>query len=185
MRKTLLLLFTLLCVAFFVSPAFAEMKNELDNFRGVPWRMAPPRSKKNQWGLVEYAPIAGPFQKVYERKNEKLHLGDAKIVEVHYFFHRNLGFASVDIRARGQENYELMRKVCIKNWGKPDKDVRRVNKKYDTDVKETVWVGKNLTAELSSHVDVDYATTLRIYLNEYILYVRRDAKEMLQRMDGF
>lgn len=184
-KRTLLLSLTIVCIAVFVLPAFAEMKNELNNFRGIPWRMAPPQSNRNQWELVDIGPIGGPFKKVYERKNEKLHLGDAEIDSVYYLFHRHLGFAEALLTfASGQQNYELVRKACLDNWGKPDKDTREINKEHGYDLHETYWVGQGVTAELTCYRR-NYSARLRIYLNDYPLYIQRDNQEMRQRLQGF
>lgn len=178
----------LVYIAMFALPAFAEMKNELDDFREVPWGLMAPQSNKNQWRLMETFPLAGPFQKIYVRKNEKYYLGDGTIDRVAYYFHRALGFFHVEIMAMGQENYELIRKTCIENWGKPDNDVREINKKEGYDTQDTYWVGQRVTAKLSGRkyaMSGQYYIQVDIYLNEYSRQMKMDLNEMSQRNKGF
>lgn len=174
--KNIFMLFVLLCLVQFTVPAFAAMKNEPENFRGIPWRMK--LSEENgqsaaKLGLEEAGPAAGPSVKVYGRKDEKLSFGEAEILEVYYFFQKSLGFAKAQISAEGQKNFELIRAECIKSWGEPDEEKKETGKGKTFDNITLHWSGKRVISLLIYDRNMDYIT-LYIYLNNYHQTVRSD-----------
>lgn len=173
-RKTLSILYTLLCMILITLPAFASMKNELDGFRGIPWKTTLTGNgakSADKWGLEEDISSAEPSVQIYGRKNEKLSFGDADIFSVHYFFQKSLGFAKVQISAEGHRNFELIRKECISSWGEPDGE-RRIKDK-SSDETHIHWCGKRVIALLVYDRGPN-DITLYIYLNNYYQTVRSD-----------
>lgn len=163
MKKVILMPFILLCIILFTIPAYA-MKNEPDNFRGIPWGIKPPKNNlfwKNKWGLSR---LGGP---IYWR-DEDVSIGGAKILSpINYLFDDSLGFGAVEITFSGIKEYELIRKTCIEEWGKPDYEKREKNKEYDYDLIEHIWIGKRITARLKYYYEKTETGLLSLSLNGF------------------
>lgn len=116
MRKVIVISFILLCMMLFAIPALA-MKNEPDNFRGIPWGAKVPKNNifgGNKWKLRHYS------LNVYHR-DEEVTIGGVKITSsIKYYFFEDVGFAWAIVEFSGRESYDKIRKACIENWGEPD-----------------------------------------------------------------
>lgn len=180
MKKTLLLLFTLLCVVSFALPAFAEMKYEHLGFRDIPWGTPMPKNNIfgfNKLGMVldEINPFPG--EKSYYRKKENLTLAEAALTGIEYIFLEGFGFCAVRIFFKGDENYKLLLDACVANWGKPDK----------TRPSDVVWIGKSVTCSLYySRILTDYPKQGELSIGSGAYYdpIERDAR-MMQKRKGF
>lgn len=177
MKKVLLISFMLLCMMLFTVPVFA-MKNEPDNFRGIPWGAEPPKNNlfgKNKWGLKQLS-----TSNLYWR-DEEVSIGGAKITApINYTFHDDFGFACAVVLFRGQGNYDLIYKACIENWGKPDQERREENKEFAYDQAEAFWIGQKVTVRISYYFKPNEMGELRLYLNTYAEAKRREVEEIIR-----
>lgn len=183
MKRVLLIPFILLCIISCTVPACA-MKNEPDDFRGVPWGTPEPRKKLfgynffvyNKWGLKHL------YDGEYTRDQE-VYIGGAKITStVSYHFLDSLGFACANVPFQGQENYELIRKACVESWGEPDTEEHTKNRVIDS--LKSIWVGERISVSISycfwtNEIELRERGWLELYLNNYHDTVEKE--EMLRK----
>lgn len=181
--NVLSMLFAILYIMLITIPAFAAMKNEPKGFRGIPWKTHLTKSGANsadRWGLREEPAIDESSVRIYGRKNEKLTFGAAEIYSVQYFFQKSLGFAKIQIFAEGHRNFELIRKECVKSWGKPDGE-SRIKETY-SDETHIHWYGRKVIALLVYDRGQD-DITLYIYLNNYYQTVGSDEETLREEQE--
>lgn len=147
------LLCTVLLLFLFAIPGFAAMENEFPGFRGIRWNDKPSKFKdelyeardrdyveqRKKHESTEYA--------IYERKNEKLYLGLAKLEAVYYYFDK-FGLARVDIHCKSSEDSSELISACIKNWG-TDYEMRTLQKNNIVDGYSYTWQGKETMANIT------------------------------------
>lgn len=178
MKKILLIPFILLCMMLFTIPACA-MKNEPDNFRGIPWGTAPPKNTifgGNQWGLTEKAWI-GKLT-IYSRDEEAVIGGVKASAPITYHFHDDRGFVAALAQFKGYENFELIYKACMEIWGEPDSVNRQENnKELDCDMFSAGWVGERILVSTEYYFNTTEDGFLVLGQSDYLMKLSEMSKE--------
>lgn len=114
--------FLILLILLFAIPAFAgdyAQSEAPKDFRGMAWG-----STLEEHADLVAVPKAG-FKNTYYRPSEDLHLGQAVIESVAYYF-RNDRLFRVGVAFSGEDNYFLVRDKLIQTYGRG----RQIGKRY-------------------------------------------------------
>ena len=114
---------------------FAQYENEPDGFRGLTWNSHPPAN----FVLID---VRGELRQ-YENPNEDLSIGNFKLEEVSYFFHRNWGLVSGFVHLEFRQCLAFYNLVEMK-FGSPTDGSTY---KHDSYYSQSDWAGSktNLT----------------------------------------
>lgn len=185
-KKIFLFSFVLLCItlALLATPVFA-MKNEPDGFRGIPWGAMAPKNNiagGNKWGLTEIGKTDDGAT-VYWRLHDSVIIGGAKMSSfVEYSFHDTLGFAQVRMKFEGSENFDLLYKACVEDWGKPKNEERIQSEKINC--VESLWLGEKVIIQLYYNFGTPEIGGLTIYLIDYHKARIKERANQKQRESG-
>jgi len=89
-------------------------KNKPDNFRGIKWGVH--INKLHDMILVE----DDKDLKIYQKSNDKMSIGSAKLKNIIYKFYKNRFFA-VQIQFEGPTNFSTLKSTFCQQYGKVDK----------------------------------------------------------------
>ena len=170
MKKILIIGLIILTVGLWSNFCFAESyKNEPDGFRGIKWGTDISTTLP---GMEYYgtAPSYGGI-KVYIRKNEDLHLGEAKLKRIEYNFWRGK-FCAIWVLTKGSTNWRGLRNATFEKFEKGYQD--------NDFIEKYVWFGK-ITGMILKYNEVSEEGTLLMYSKkinkQQKAYSKQKAKE--------
>lgn len=156
--------------------------SEPNGFRGIKWQTD--ITKLDPFRTMECIEIMGEF--AYYRKNqEDLKLGPAELEEIIYEFW-NGRFSSVFVKARGNQNFQILREYCFARFGPGQR-----SKVYERmDVQDYYWNGY-FTRMYLKYSDIDRTGDLSLHsiamLNKQQKYdtyvIKARIKEKLQELE--
>lgn len=176
----------LLCIFVFAKHHYDHgvMESEPDGFRGVPWHaeiIEEALEPNSEWELIENPTGQSTSCKVYERKSERLLFGQAEIDSIFYAFQHDAGFVSASVYFEEKRNFELIRALCIEQWGEPAEEniSAYMSENRDTDLTELCWRGKKVDAMIWYSCKSGVGA-LQIYLKESSVAAIEDCENIPQ-----
>lgn len=143
------------------------MENEFPGFRGIKWNDNPSQHKDELYETRDSIAIelakkrSPPEYRIYERKNENLYFGLAKLQSVLYYFDK-FGLAKVEIRCENFEDTSEFVVECYRNWGKDyGMDIRTTTTNAVTGY-SYYWDGDETAAHVIRFVDLPATLILRV-----------------------
>jgi hypothetical protein len=123
-------------------------QNEPDNFRGIKWGAAI-GTLSNMKLIVEDGD-----DKFYQRKNDKMKMGEATLDRIFYDFHRGR-FYSVEIYFNFQSNFSIIKDTFFRMYG--------VGYQPNPSIEEYWWFGHDIDIKLKYSERVKMGSVFYIF----------------------
>jgi hypothetical protein len=139
MKKISLSLLVVLLFIFALASIAQAFQNEPDGFRGLKWGDPP---TEDMTFIDPYISI----DKLYNRENDKLSIGDAKLQYINYHFDLYSDqFRRITAGFSGEINYRILKIIFEERYGEPTRKY-----KYSEPTKEEMfWDGEKASIMLS------------------------------------
>jgi len=131
---------------FLIAGMGFAFQNEPDGFRGLKWGDPP----IEDMDMIFYT-VSGEIV-IYRKAEDKMDIGDAKLYSLEYDFWKKR-FIEVDGYFKNKKNYDILKTICEKKFGKPTSvRIHKYKEDFGEPTKERLfivnWTGSKTTITL-------------------------------------